>query len=414
MVKLKRINEGQLDLFSWKPKELDPPKQSTPSTTTNKEPEQYDGLTDTNQPMWFKPFYLKQKYGEYNRRFFNGALPALPIRLGSATKGKTIGSCKSLCNEVEDTITPIEIILNNKNYSTRYNLENILIHEMCHAYQMLILCEGKLSRFLKDSKQGSGSSGHGPLFFKAADMVNNSSDNTEGFKVTQYEESGQVISKGYAKADGWLVILPNLTFISMINIADTPTGRSQIVNYNPICAFTYKDGDVKAKYIDRLGRKKKSFYYTLPWLKDMLNDIEKGSLIPVRREAPSVTLFRGSDRDNGKMYFVSTNKQSTINNYTNIVDVKMNAPFDKLQNLLGNSQWPMYTRTNAKEVEDCVKAGVYTFSETESKEYNKNKDKRIRVNENIEESDVIDELEKIKNVVDIEEVDGNEFELVIC
>jgi hypothetical protein len=413
MVKLKRVNEGQLDLFSWKPKEIDPPKQNTASTS-NKDPEQYDGLTDTNQPMWFKPYYLKQKYGEYNRRFFNGALPALPIHLGSATKGKTIGSCKSFCNAVADTITPIEIILNNKNYANRYNMENVLIHEMCHAYQMLVLCEGKLSRFLKDSKQGSGSSGHGPLFFKAADMVNNSSDNTEGFKITQYEESGQVISKGYAKADGWLVIIPNLTFISMINIADTPTGRSQIVNYNPICAFTYKDGDVKAKYVDRLGRKKKSFYYTLPWLKDMLNDIENGSLIPVRKDTQSVTLFIGKDMDSSQMYFLSTTKQSTKNDYKDIVDVKMNAPFDKLQNLLGNSKWPMYTRSYADEVEGCIKAGVYTVNKTESKEYDKNKNKRIRVNENIEDSDVIDELEKIKNVVGIEGVDGNEFELVIC
>ena len=60
MIKLKRINEGQLDLFSRRPKELDPPKPQV-----KKEPKSYDGMMDTDQSKWFTQSFLNKKYDEY-------------------------------------------------------------------------------------------------------------------------------------------------------------------------------------------------------------------------------------------------------------------------------------------------------------------------------------------------------------
>ena len=410
MIKLKRINEGQLDLFSRRPKELDPPKPQV-----KKEPKSYDGMMDTDQSKWFTQSFLNKKYDEYNRRFFNNALPSdFSVKTGRKSRGYTIGYCRFTAIKTANRIDPQDIILSNKNYKNRFLMENVLIHEMCHAYQAKVLCKGRLDLYLEDCKKGTGSSGHGPLFFKAADMVNNSPDNIEGFKITQYEESGEIMNQSYTKADGWLVIIPNLTYVSLANIFNTPTGRSQIINYNPACTFTYKDGDIKVKYTDRLGRKMRSFYYTLPWLKDVISDIENGSLIPVRKDVNPVTLFMGIAKENGARYFVSTNKQSTLNNFTNIVNVKMNVPYSKLQNLMGNNQMLMYTPTNSNEIERCVNAGVYSMdkenSSNKSEKYSRRK-RKILENKDI---DIVDELEKIKNVVDIEEITEDEFEITIC
>ncbi len=417
MVKLKRINEGQLNLFDWKPKEIDPPKP-----TASKEPDSYGGRTDTDQSKWFTQSFLNKKYDEYNRRFFNNSLPDIPVKTGRKSHGGTIGYCKLRGNRFTNSVWPNEIIISNKDYKNRFNMEDTLVHEMCHVYQIAILCDGKFDVYTADCKRGSGSSGHGPLFFKAADMVNNSPDNIEGFKVTQYDESGEIKNQAYTKADGWLILSPHLSFISTRIISDTPNGRSNLKKYNPVCAFTYKDADIKTKYVDRLGiRGDKNYLYTLSWLKDAINDIKNGNLIPVRMPEHKKYLFIGKSKESEGYSFIATSDSSKKSLYTDITEVNMNSPYDILQDLIGESS--IYLTSNSfyntySDLKNAIQAGVYDidsdFLDSLVRPHSESIRRKRKVVEKVGEEDVIEELEKIGNVVEIEEITEDVFEITIC
>ena len=51
MVKLRYIKEDQLELFSWKPKEIEQPREQST----------YDGLSDTDQNSWYNTTFFKKK-----------------------------------------------------------------------------------------------------------------------------------------------------------------------------------------------------------------------------------------------------------------------------------------------------------------------------------------------------------------
>ena len=151
MVKLKRVDEGQLDLFSWKPKNDAPiiptsaskpkvtstvEKPNNQSNSSDVEDNAYNGREDTDQSKWYTPGFLNRKYREFNARFFNNDLPDnLPVKVASSRGGKTAGGCHFMMNTRTSEITPVEIRILNKKFANRYILENVLLHEMCHVYQ---------------------------------------------------------------------------------------------------------------------------------------------------------------------------------------------------------------------------------------------------------------------------------------
>ena len=401
MVKLRYIKEDQLDLFSWKPKEIEQPREQST----------YDGLSDTDQNSWYNTTFFKKRYDEYNKRFFNNQLPSdLPVKKGRVSRGNNIAYCSLTGNKRNKTIYPTQIILSNKDYGNRANLENTLIHEMCHVYQVNELCKNNLDTWESDSKKGSGSSGHGPLFFQAADLVNNSPDNKEGFKITQYDDTHLIKNKPIEKSDGWFVLQPDLSLILVHCISNTPTGRSKIVDYNPIHAFTYKDNLVKTKYVDWFGRNSHLYNYALSKLKEIIADIQNGNLIPVRKPTKHVTeLFIGKSPEANLYELVSATSSSIRNKYERVSPVKMNAPYDFLLDMIGDSTCNLWKSPwgSFERVEKAIDIGVYSLKEPLSNfitESIKDKDSQ---------EDIIDDIEEIPNVISVEDITDDTFEIIL-
>lgn len=422
MLNLKRIYENQLDLFSWKPKEIDIPKSSS-----KKEPEQYDGLSDKDQSKWFTESFFKKKYDEYNRRFFSNQLPSdLPILKGRKAS-KTIGQCKFEGLRSKDYIRVIQLALMDYKYESRFYLEDTLLHEMCHVYQIEILCKNKLSLYKKDSKQGSGSSGHGPLFFEAANLVNNSPENIEGFKITQYEEGGHIESKRNTtmKLDGWFKCEPTLYYVSLGCIANTPNGKQNLVDSNPINIYTYANVETKKKLQDGFGRKINIFGYDNRAVQDVLKMIQDGDLIPVREPNKQVELFIGKrkelfdHKDSGKYQFVATTYPNTKSFYDDIEDVEMKNPYSLLKDRIGEQKMNLFSGLAFQFLNKAVDCGVYDMPEDlEDFIHNESKNKDVSIFENKSlEKDIqedIEELEDVQNVVDIDQYPDGTFEVTIC
>lgn len=403
---IKLIRENQLDLFSWNPKEVETPKEDKPFI--------YDGLSDTDQSKWFNTSFFKKKYDEYNTRFFSNFLPDIPLLRGRKAS-KTVGQCKFEGNLRTDNIRVISITLMDYNYESRFYLEQVLLHEMCHVYQIENLCKNKLSTYKKDSRQGSGSSGHGPLFFKAADMVNNSPDNTEGFKITQYEEGGHIVTKRYTtvKLNGWFKFDPGLWFVILDCIPDTPKGKEAILNSNPLSLYAYTNIETKKALQDRLGRKERMIDYASKIITDILDMIEKKDLIPLVEPKESVELFFGKNKDTGAYQLVSTKRDSVKSLYDNIEEVSLRGKYLYLQDRMLDSTVDLFKGSYFQYLKIAIKAGVYDLPDDLDSFL---KEESRQLNESIE-SDVqedLDELEDVKNVLDIDQHSDGSFEVIIC
>lgn len=237
----------------------------------------YDGVGDTDYKTWRNDEYLSRKFDEYNRRFFGNNLPKIPVRI-EGKSSKVLGAYHTklqdttqlkadLAKELEDKdiYKPYQqywiknelekrmkfesdyIHLSNVNWKDRKTFEDTLIHEMCHVYQYEILCNMLCSEVRKDCKLGSGSKGHGPKFFEAADLVNNSPDNVEGFHITQYAAPDDATRVAYKKADGYFYLYVDDCCVMCCEFR-SERNRKHPNEFHPFeYEFTYRDGDAKAQ-----------------------------------------------------------------------------------------------------------------------------------------------------------------------
>lgn len=250
----------------------------------NNEPALYDGVEDTDSASWFNVEFLNKRFAEYNARFFGGKIPEIPVKIGRVSQ-KVLGKCVSridgataedarafvLKQLMDKVITSDQasieraleqfyrehprsvhvsgIQITDGKWSNRFFLEGTLIHEMCHAYQIEVLCKNDILEYSKDSKLGKGSAGHGPKFFEAADLVNSSQDNREGFKITQYGSAEEMSRKAYKKADGYLHIqcLANQT-VDVYFVSAKASKQAVVDMYGKSYMFGFRDGDIKAKF----------------------------------------------------------------------------------------------------------------------------------------------------------------------
>lgn len=385
MVKLKRIDEAQLDLFTWTPK----------NNLKKDEPEVYDGLSDTDESVWFNNSYVKNKYDEYNRRFFSSLLPNLPVSISGRSLGKSLGVCVSVGNKRENTMIPREIKITNKKFKNRFIMENTLVHEMCHVYQIRILCDAIFSEYARDCKKGSGSRGHGPKFFEAASLVNNSSDNKEGFKITQYNEEVEAItSRPMKNAEGWVFIQPKFIGVSVRMFPNTETGRAALADYGKHNLFTFKDGTVKAKIQDMVGRTQKLIYWK--FVKIFCDMIKNGDLIRVSKE-PLREVYLYTNIKDGNNIVYSTYTKS------NDVELVMNEPYSVLKNLTITPSSIDFSINKPLEklYKQSIEDGVFSV-------------KGVRKNESFRSFDSIEkEVEDAGNTLSITDISNDEEEIII-
>ena len=158
-------------------------------------------------------------------------------------------------------------------------MEGVLVHEMCHEYQYEVLCEFKQSRITMDAKLGKGSFGHGPKFFEAAEMVNSSPENVEGFHITQYGAPDDATRVAYKKADGYLYVYiedGKIANIGFTTDAKRKTLRS-MSQYE--YEFRFADGQAKA---DLKPTKDLKIDIRSPWCQTLAKAILDGKLQLVR------------------------------------------------------------------------------------------------------------------------------------
>lgn len=271
----------------------------------------YDGVTDTDASSWFTAEFLNRRFSEYNTRFFGGQIPDVPVKIGrvsqkvlgkcvTRTNGSTIEDAKEFVlgllmdNKITDDVDSVkgaleqyyskhpqsvhveEIQITDGKWTNRFFLEGTLLHEMCHAYQIEVLCKGNIVLYSKDCKLGKGSAGHGPKFFEAADLVNNSRDNVEGFKITQYGSSEEMSRKAYKKADGYLYIRCLANQMIEVSFVSAKSSRQTVVDMSGTSyMFGFRDGDVKAKF--KVTRRTQ-FKLTNKYVRDVEDAIVKGDL----------------------------------------------------------------------------------------------------------------------------------------
>lgn len=271
----------------------------------------YDGVTDTDASSWFTTEFLKRRFSEYNTRFFGGKIPDVPVKIGRVSKsvlGKCVtrtsgataedarefvlkqlmdkkimddadsikGALEQYYSEHPQSVHVEEIHITDGKWTNRFFLEGTLLHEMCHAYQIEVLCKSNLILYSKDCKLGKGSAGHGPKFFEAADLVNSSRDNVEGFKITQYGSSEEMSRKAYKKADGYLYVRCLANQAIEVSFVSSKSANQAVVDMSGTSyMFGFRDGDVKAKF--KVTRRSQ-FKLTNRYVRDMEDAIVNGDL----------------------------------------------------------------------------------------------------------------------------------------
>lgn len=286
---------------------------------------------------------MNEKFDEFNRRFFSNRLPKIPVEI-KGVSGKRLGCCcyvtpseqvDALNTSARDemkaknvrTKTVAQVIINrliiemkieqhvsliqitDGKWENRFFLEGTLLHEMCHAYQLEILCEGLLYKMTADNSTGHGSTGHGLKFFEASKLVNNSPENREGFKITQYGSEGQMTRKAYKSADGYLSVecLNNVmikaTFVSKSNVRQALMDMEDNTYF-----FSFKNGDVKATF--KPSRKKLSLL-TDDYTRKVEDAIKRGDLV----------LYAVNRKGSFNSYVLKEGEAENISDYMEIYDV---------------------------------------------------------------------------------------------
>jgi hypothetical protein len=77
--------------------------------------------------------YVQRKFDEYNKLYFNGELPSIPLKIDN-TLGDVWGRFESLTDIRENTWTPVQILLNMQNLREETVLRNVFVHEMVHYW----------------------------------------------------------------------------------------------------------------------------------------------------------------------------------------------------------------------------------------------------------------------------------------
>ena len=268
-----------------------------------------EGVGDTEYSVWRTEEYLNKKFDEYNRRFFGGKLTKIPVKFqGRSTKrfgwySAQLANSKqirdSVMKEAEEKglksweirnlldtrlhnelrVKSAGIFLTNANWKDRYTMEGVLVHEMCHEYQYEVLCEFKQSRITMDAKLGKGSFGHGPKFFEAAEMVNSSPENVEGFHITQYGAPDDATRVAYKKADGYLYI--SIEDGKIANIGFTTDAKRKTLRSMSQYEYEFRFADGQAK-ADLKPTKDLKIDIRSPWCQTLAKAILDGKLQLVR------------------------------------------------------------------------------------------------------------------------------------
>jgi hypothetical protein len=138
------------------------------------------------RPSEYGKEYLKKKYSEFRNRFFDGDRGNLPpeMEIGFSNTVRALGHCKSRVRMFMNVpqAQSCEIMLSDAYDFTPKKLDEVLIHEMIHAYLYN-------SRDIADVKDS-----HGPRFQQWCSRINSASD----FNITTKNDTPVTLNQGVA------------------------------------------------------------------------------------------------------------------------------------------------------------------------------------------------------------------------
>lgn len=158
----------------------------------------YNGVGDTNRGLWFNESTLRGTYSYFNNKYFSSSLPNLSFFLIINTTDSwyartytdlvdTQNNNQSVsnvpycewCESYRVVVTGI--VFRNFNWRDRFQLENALIHEMCHVWQVYNGIDQNPYKLMVELMCDNG---HGGKFKEIAEIITSLSKDDEGFVVT--------------------------------------------------------------------------------------------------------------------------------------------------------------------------------------------------------------------------------------
>ena len=256
---------------------------------------------DTDIKKYLNKEYLNECFDKFNKIFFNNKITKIQVVIANSRE-LSGGFCESLTRD--NIIKPHKICIFNKVFKNRYVIENVLVHEMCHAYQAEILCNCKLDAYTEDCEVGSGTHGHGPKFFKAANLVNSSPENKEGYEVSQYCGEDDFKNKTFKDISGAVGFKLSGLNLLINNYSKKMLSSNKLDDQS---LFKYKDGDTKSFVVDTFyDINEEAITDKNTQVHKLCNLISNGSLIPT------------DSQDKNVLCISDVNKTLQIMNFNNV------------------------------------------------------------------------------------------------
>ena len=160
--------------------------------------------------------------------------------------------------------------------------------------------------------------------------------------------------------EGWLVVDPDLLRIGILMYANTPDGRSGIVNYEKNVIYTYSDGETKAKIYHWIGRRR-NYYRYKNLSKDICDMISDKRLVKCGSSSREISIIHARN-NSGDKYLIATDNvdKSVIEHGLNKETIEFYeflSPYDHIQNDI-KPTWLKMNDTLNIQFEEMIKDGV--------------------------------------------------------
>lgn len=224
-------------------------------------------------PAEYGKDYLDRKYTEFRSRFFGGDQGYLPrtMPIGFCNSTKKLGYCATTWRRGpfnQSSLVDCGIKLSNAFDYTPKTLDEVLIHEMIHAYLA----------YSPDREDNNES--HGPRFTRWCDRINSSSN----YKITVVNDTPLTLNNGMKNRidnDGSVLLLapnakPGVTAVTRVhrdNLQWALSGFSRWFGMEPKC---YKCNDANFKRRLTLNRSRLSAQL---FPNSMIEDMLEGGIL---------------------------------------------------------------------------------------------------------------------------------------
>lgn len=325
------------------------------------------------RPSEYGKAYIEERYRVFRDQFFEGNAGNLPamMPIGFSNRVRALGhcSCRVQIFFGVPKVLSCEIMLSDAYDFTPKKLDEVLIHEMIHAYL-------DYSDNIRDVKEA-----HGPKFREWCDRINARSD----YRITVVNDTPITLNDGMANRivnDGTVLLAardykPGETAISRVAEKDLSWAIPKATKWlnRPIVIYACSDGNFKRKFVT--GR---STLHGKIFPNATVDEMVKSGIMreiqPPKPEAPQTALLLAWPWKNGvgfslvvpRLEYEAANRIDDMMRRNNVSEpiskYQLNSFFSEWGGAPVNSSRTIRYKTMDKErFNDIVKAGGITYIE---------------------------------------------------